>query len=150
MNKSYSPIAYWRTCVGVQKSYNNRFSGVCSPYTWNIQLPEVFTFSFILPGPFSSNGNNHQDYNASIDAQIFSRKCFLGCRNLRRKSDRSYTCGTAQCIVSRPTFKVGRLKPPRGDTFRRQWLRGSTLTSLPFSRVRVYNPSESFWSYRCS
>jgi hypothetical protein len=41
-----------------------------------MQLPEVFTFLFILRQPYSPNGKRHLDHNASIDADFLDKKPF--------------------------------------------------------------------------
>jgi hypothetical protein len=51
---------------------------------YTVQLPEVFTyFFFILPEPYSSNGDCHLDHNAPIDAD-FLNEVPLGCRELKK------------------------------------------------------------------
>jgi hypothetical protein len=61
------------------KNYNNRFSGVFSPYRWNIRLRRVFTFFFFLFFDKPTDRTRLPIWTILPQStQIFSRKCLLG------------------------------------------------------------------------
>jgi hypothetical protein len=49
----------------------------------------MFSFSFILPDPYSPNGNCHLNHNASIDADFF-KEVPLGVSRLAKTVQGSY------------------------------------------------------------
>jgi hypothetical protein len=51
----------------------------------------MFTFFFILPDPYSPNGNSHLDHNASIDAD-FLKKVHFGGVEIYKKNFRGLNC----------------------------------------------------------
>jgi hypothetical protein len=62
-----------------------------------MQLPEVLTFFFILPDPYSANGNSHLDHNASIDADFLKEVPFGGIK-ISEKNSGSYLPPTIEKI----------------------------------------------------